>query len=68
MQDDRFVDPYDLPKEFEEKFMKQGKEKDVSERSIDLYDLELHDEFDWLAQPCVEATPLQEWDGRWDEG
>ena len=68
MQDDRFIDPYDLPEELNPPIIKQNKETRISERSIDLYDLDLHDEFDWLAQPCVEVTPMQEWDGHWDEG
>jgi hypothetical protein len=65
--DDRFVDPFDLPEEFKMSFRKKNKKKDQPIKSIDLYDLELHDDYDWLAQPCVEVTPKKEWDGRWDE-
>jgi len=65
--DDRFVDPFDLPEEFKMSFQKKNKKKDQPIKSIDLYDLELHDDYDWLAQPCVEVTPKKEWDGRWDE-
>ncbi len=57
---DRFVDPFDLPEEL--KVPLRG-----CDRSIDLYDLDLHDEYDWLAQPYVEVAPLQERDGQRDE-
>ncbi len=61
MTTDRFVNPYDLPDEFDRSYLEQsGKEAEAPQRqsAIDLYDLDLHDEFDWLAQPCVAAPSI----------
>lgn len=49
--EERFVDPFELPRENKSEPTSQGMHKD-DERS-DCYDLDLHDNFDWLAQPCT---------------
>ena len=48
----RFVDPFELPKEEPEE-MVVSKSVNNNDRSS-CYDVDLHDNFDWLAQPCVE--------------
>ena len=59
MTTERFINPYDLPDEFDKSHSEQsGREDNIlrKQSDIDLYDLDLHDKFDWLSQPCV-ATP-----------
>ena len=68
MTKDRFVDPYDMPGEFEESCQELPQAETIPRKSaIDLYDLDLHDDFDWLAQPCVTAPDLAGGNGRANE-
>ena len=50
----RFVDPFELPKEKIEKTV-VSKNANNNDRSS-CYDVDLHDNFDWLAQPCVAVS------------
>jgi hypothetical protein len=70
MTKERFIDPYELPGEFEESYEELPIEKaEMPDRksAIDLYDLDLHDDFDWLAQPCVAAPSIWGRNGRGNE-
>ncbi len=49
----RFVDPFSLPDDDQRHHRPNN---DLSQ--IDLYDLDLHDDYDWLAQPCATAPPI----------
>ncbi len=57
---ERFIDPFELPKDLD------SNPKVINDQSM-CYDMELHDSFDWLAQPCVGVPYVKRQDGQANE-
>ena len=58
---ERFIDPFELPKDLD-----FNSRVITDDRSM-YYDMELHDSFDWLAQPRAEAPYAKRQDGQANE-
>ena len=61
----RFVDPFELPGDSTSISVPQDVDKDDARSNC--YDVDLHDNFDWLAQPYIEAPHSLRRGGRANE-
>ena len=62
----KYIDPFSLPDELRPSVVDRGVQQ-VGFSNAEKYEVDLHDRYDWLAQPCVEMPQTEGSIGRPNE-